>query len=481
MTFGYPKPAPWDQRRSAVPPMTGGYDGYLDSLRRICEVVEDRHPSSAELVEEISKCLGVTKKAAEGKESFLRAVGVVQVEDGLCLISKETRQWIQKGRADILIATLHSRCRFVGEMLNELGRPLSTAETLNVAARYGLRWATNTQIDNRRGWLQSSNLIEVTDDRRLVATEAGRALAEQLELHRPGNDSSTCREPPERIKPPEQPTQTPNLAEALAREVIDASTDSKNPDRFERAVRDGFAFLGFDARRLGGPGKTDVLLNAPLGRDQAYRVTVDAKTAGIGVLGDQQVDWLTLKEHRSKHQADYAVLVGPEPSSGRLTQRAEENEIAVLSASLLAGLCRQHAEAPLGLADYRALFAARSDHGTWNRRGGEVDTAELDGAAGEGLRMRSVASAIVKVLSERCMIVGPLRARDLWLMMLERGEMAEGSSKDEIQELLDMLAHPLVRAVDGDAEDGYVPSSKPAVTRLRLQHLTTSVAPGSDS
>ena len=480
MTYGYPSPAPWDQRRSAVPPMTGGYDGYLESLRRICEIVEDRHPSSAELVEEISRCLGVTKKAAEGKESFLRAVGVVQVEDGLCLISKVTKQWVQEGSADILIATLHSRCRFVGEMLDELGKPLSTAETRSAAARYGLRWATNTQIDNRRGWLQSSNLIEVTDDRRLVATEAGRALAERLELYRPGG-AAICSKPAVPIKPQDPPPETPNLAEALANEVIDASTDSKNPDRFERAVRDGFAFLGFDARRLGGSGKTDVLLNAPVGRRQAYRVTVDAKTVGSGVLGDHQVDWLTLREHREIHQADYAVLVGPEPSSGRLTKRAEENEIAVLSASLLAGLCRQHAEAPLGLTDYHTLFAEQSDDGTWIRQGGEVDTADLDEAAAEGPRMRVVAAALVNVLSERCMTVGPLRARDLWLIMLERGEMAEGSSKDEIQDLLDMLAHPLVRAVDGDAESGYVPSSKPAVTRMRLQLLTTSVAPESVS
>lgn len=456
--------------------MSGGYDGYLDSLRRVCEIVEDRHPSSEELVEEISRCLGVTKKAAEGKESFLRKAGVIQVEDGLCLISNETRQWFEKDRVDILIATLHSRCRFIGEMIVELDKPLSTEETRSVAARYGLRWATNSQIDNRRGWLQSSDLIMVTDDRRLVATEAGRAFAKRLTLHDPGDNTATPLEP--EVREPQEPSAgTPTVAEALASEVISASTDSKNPDRFEEAVRTGFAFLGFDARRLGGSGKTDVLLNAPLGRDQAYRVTVDAKTVGAGVLGDHQVDWPTLKEHRIKHQADYAVLVGPEPSSGRLTQRAEEHEIAVLSASLLAGLCRQHAEAPLGLADYRTLFARQSVDGTWIRQGGEVDTADLDEAAGEGPRMRDVAAAIVKVLSERCMIVGPLRARDLWLIMLERGDMAEGSSNDEIQDLLDMLAHPLVRAVDGDAQSGYVPSSKPAVTRMRLQLLTTSVAP----
>ena len=461
--------------------MSGGYGGYLDSLRKVCEIVEDRHPTSAELVEEISKCLGVTNKAAGGKESFLRKAGVIRVEDGLCRLSQETKHWLETGRADILIAVLHSRCRFIGEMIAELDAPLSTEEARSVAAGYGLSWATNSQIDNRRGWLQSAGLIEVTGDRQLVATKAGQVLAANLELYRTGDGDTS---PDKHVDDPESeemPTESPSNAEELAAEIIEASIDSKNPNRFELAVRDGFALLGFDSRQLGGSGKTDVLLNAPLGKGLAYRVTVDAKTVVAGVLGDHQIDWLTLKDHREKHQADYAMLVGPEPSSGRLTKRAEENEIAVLSASLLAGLCRQHAEAPLGLVDYRALFARQTEYGTWIRRGGEVDTSDLDEAAGEGPRMRGVAAAIVKVLSERCMIVGPLRARDLWLIMLERGEIAEGSSRDEIQGLLDMLAYPLVRAVDGDPEKGYVLSSKPAVARVRLQHLATSIAPEPDS
>ena len=182
----YPSPVPWEERRSAVSPMTGGYEGYLDSLRKVCEIVEDRHPTSAELIEEISRCLGVTKKAAGGKESFLRSAGVLRVEDGLCLLSNEAKQWLKSDRVDVLIAVLHSRCRFIGEMIAELARPLSTEETRSAAARYGLKWATNTQIDNRRGWLQSSSFIEVTEDGRLVATAAGRNLAASLELYRAG-------------------------------------------------------------------------------------------------------------------------------------------------------------------------------------------------------------------------------------------------------------------------------------------------------
>ena len=381
---------------------------------------------------------------------------------------------------------MHSRLCFFGEMLAEIRQPLHTEAIRAVAdTKYGLKWNTNTQIQMRRGWLQSAKLISVNEDQQLVATETGRKLVRSLDLYSPPgvtepqpsiqgeSETSTGTGPEGEVEGDE--------VERLATDIVEASTDSKNPDRFERAVRDAFDFLGFQARRLGGSGKTDVLLDAPLDPDESYRVAVDAKTSGSGILPDHQVDWMTLTEHRNKHEADYSMLVGPQPSSGRLMKRAEERQVAVLSANLLAGLCQQHAEAPLGLNDYRTLFAKQADCGEWIPRGGEVDTSDLDEVAEEAQRMCRLLTAVVNILSERCKVVGPLRARDLWLIMLERGEVAEGSSKDEIQSLLGMLAHPLVRAVDGDAENGYVLSSKPAVTRMRLQHLAEAIAPESDS
>ncbi len=362
-------------------------------------------------------------------------------------------------------------------MLAELRQPLHIEAIRAVAdTKFGLKWNTNTQIQLRRGWLQSAKLISVNEDQQLVATEAGRNLVFRLDLHSPHGKT---RGPTTGTGPKD--VAEDNKVEQLAIEIVEVSTDSKNPDHLERVVRDAFSFLGFQARWLGGSGKTDVLLDAPAGPDESYRVAIDAKTAGSGTLSDHQVDWMTLTEHRKKHQADYSMLVGPQPSSGRLMKRAEERQVAVLSASLLAGLCRQHAEAPLGLSDYRSLFAKRRNDGEWMPRGGEVDTSGLDEVAEEGPQMRRLVTAVVNVLSERCKVVGPLRARDLWLIMLERGEVAEGSSKDEIQSLLGMLAHPLVRAVDGDAENGYVLSSKPAVTRMRLQHLAEAIALETDS
>ena len=476
MTYEFSEPAPWDTRSKSFDPLPGGYDGYLKSLRRICKIVDDLQPASQELAglmhqefEEIQSAF-----AAKVRESFLRRAGIISLEDGRCHVSEFTRKWLDTGDGGILIAGMHSRVRFVGEMLHELREPLSTQELLSIAnSRYGMGWITRAQISIRRGWLQSAKLIRVVEEGRLVTTKEGRNVTARLELHPPFCTDNKAEVSQGEPKGEDKSGQSE--VEKLAGEIVDASIRSKDASGFERMVRDAFAFLGFDALWLGGSGKTDVLLDAPLGLDESYRVSVDAKTTGSGHLDDLQVDWDTLEEHRQKHKADYSLLVGPRPKPGRLMERATDKHVAVLSAEELAALCRQHAQAPLGLADYRALFAERH-RGEWLPRGGEVDTNDLDEAAEEAARMRHLTKAVLDVLSERCMNVGALKARELWII-LEPDEVAGGSSEKEIQGLLYMLAHPLVRAIDGDADSGYVPSSRPAVTRMRLQHLTTAVAP----
>ena len=154
----------------------------------------------------------------------------------------------------MLIAIIHSRVKFVGEMLSELDQPKSTEELRQVAGRYGLDWETHTQIDNRRGWLQSAKLIDGARNE-LGLTDAGRRLLSQLKNHDP--DSSTGElHIPNDSKAVEQTKQTSPRSDAesnadrLGKDLIRASTDSKQPDKFEKLVRDAFELMGFKAKQV---------------------------------------------------------------------------------------------------------------------------------------------------------------------------------------------------------------------------------------
>ncbi len=457
----------WEQRAKGVMPMPGGYDGYLDAVRQVCTLVDETRLTSAELRARMASTFNLAATASRLRETFLRKAGIIAHDSGICTVGEWTRRWLEEDDPAILIALLHSRCRFIGEMLAELQTPHSTEELLLVVnERYGLEWTAYTQIDNRRGWLQSAGFISVDDDRNLVVTAEGEHLLQRLSLHDPAQVAAEGpTHPSDAGAGPEAECQALTTSndtegEQLAAELEAAATDSGDPDRFERAVRDAFAFLGFRAQWLGGAGKTDVLLDAPLGRDDSFRVTVDAKTSASGQVGDHAVDWVTLSEHRTQHEADYTMLVAPRPSPGRLMERAEQQGVAVLSATQLAGICIQHASSPLTLADYRGMF----------EQSGQVVTAAIDEAAEEANRLVLLAVALCEALGQRSPTIGRLTARDLWLILSDQ-EAGEATDEPEIQSLLETMASPLVRMIEGNPEDGYLVASGPGVTRRRLEVL----------
>lgn len=415
-----PAPLPWDSRARAISPLPGGYAGYLSSLSLICRRVAENNPSLEELVAWLCDEFAVSETSSRTRLGSLRSAGLICVDDGIVSIDERVHTWLQGGDDSIPIGVIHSRVRFVGEMLNELREPRSAEGLRKLATRYGLNWERLTQIDNRRGWLESAKLIEGTNQH-LALTEAGRAFLDRLDVHQPtARDvagpavSSTALLPvdqPETVLSKDQPAD-------VEVELLRSSTDSGDSSRFERAVRDAFEFLGFVAEHLGGSGKTDVLLTAPLGKSDTYRVAVDAKTTASGSLSDHQVDWVTLEEHRAKHRASYSLLVAPNPSGKRLMERAQKYSVAVLSAEQLAELCRRHRDAAISLVDYRHLFC----------RAGEADLTPVDERVEHVVRLRRLATALCQQLPEKTARFGRMSARDVQLSL---GEDAEGVSEGD--------------------------------------------------
>ncbi|GAB3864424.1 hypothetical protein GCM10029963_74810 [Micromonospora andamanensis] len=176
----------WPQRAKGVLPMPGGYNGYLQSLRKVCSVVEEERPTPAELATILETVLKVRPVAARLRESFLRKVGVVVAHDGICRLGPWTERWLDSDDDRVIIALLHARCQFVGELLAAAREPLTNEQLLAVANdQYGMSWDTQTQVGNRRGWLQSAGMLADTGDGKVRTTAAGHALLAELTLHDP--------------------------------------------------------------------------------------------------------------------------------------------------------------------------------------------------------------------------------------------------------------------------------------------------------
>jgi EVE domain len=461
----------WSQRAKGVLQMPGGYSGYLMSLRKVCALVADERPTPVELASRLEKVLEVKATGARLRESFLRKIGIISLRGGTCGLGSWTEKWLASGDDRIIIALLHGRCQFIGELLDAARSPRTTDELLAVANdRYGMGWDTQTQIVNRRGWLQSAGMLTDLGDGKVKLSEQGQHLLSEISLYDPASGPEVTKvvETPATDDSAEQPPLPASLTvDKIVAAIKNSANDSGHPDRFELAARDAFAFLGFQAERLGGSGQTDVLLDAALGQSDSYRVVVDCKTSASGSVGDHQVDWVTLSEHKIKHDANHILLVAPNPSGNRLVTRASQYGVTVMSADQLAGLCRQHGKTPLGLDDYRSLFT----------NGGSLEMQAVGERAEEVKRTITLAAAVCEAIRERSAVFGRLSARDLFLILSDKS-VAEGTTEDELQALLDTLASPLLAVLNGSKNDGYRVTTSTEVAQRRIeivaQQLSTS-------
>lgn len=460
----------WSQRSKGVLPMPGGYGGYLVSLRKVCALVADERPSPMELASRLETVLEVKPTAARLRESFLRKVGIVREQGGKCSLGHWAETWFANGDDRIIAALLHGRCQFVGELLDAARSPRSNDELLAVANdAYGMGWDTQTQIGNRRGWLQSAGMLTDVGGGRVQLSDEGRLLLAEITLHDPGSGPEVTKVVADETAADStaelSPLPGPVIVDERVEEIKNSASDSSHPDRFEIATRAAFEFLGFHAEWLGGSGRTDVLLDAALGAADSYRVVVDCKTSASGSVSDSQVDWVTLAEHKAKHDAHHILLVAPNPSGSRLFARAEQYGVAVMSADQLAGLCRQHAKTPLSLDDYRPLFAV----------GGSIDLQPVDERAEEVKRQVTLAAAMCDAIRDRSVVFGRLSARDL-LLILDGEPVAEGTTAEELQALLDTLASPLLGVLDGSKGDGYRVNSSAEVAKRRVEAVAQQLS-----
>ncbi len=143
--------------------------------------------------------------------------------------------------------------------------------------------------------------------------------------------------------------------DALIQQITAAQREAGKPAGFEHAIAEAFQFLGFDVTVYGQPGKTDMVVDSPLGHDR-FRAVVDAKASGSGKIPESQISWLVVAGHRQHENADYAVVVGEKFAGGNLHKFAAENGVALVDTESLIEVMRLHAATPFPAADLRPLF-----------------------------------------------------------------------------------------------------------------------------
>lgn len=269
--------------------------------------------------------------------------------DDLYVITNTAENWLASGSVLELICCIHKNFLYVFEMLQELdGRVLDYKELHAVAkVSYGMDKANIEEIRRRVSIFKSAKLVRNVAIDKFAITNRGRLLLHEFQIQNRRIDQSTHETPviPQIDK-----------YDSFFAELRVAAKDSMNPERFEHALKSAFELLGFKATRLGGAGRTDILIHTPGSSKVSYCVAVDAKSTASGSVSAGMVDFDSLKDHRKKHHANYSLVVGCAFQNESLIKRAVEHNVVLLDIDSLEALIRNHLKVPLKLSSYRKIF-----------------------------------------------------------------------------------------------------------------------------
>lgn len=388
----------------------------------------------------MEKC-GIALSSIRSFMSTLVNMNLVKRQtDTLFILTDTANMWMETGTIIEFICCIQRNFLFVFELLNELnGKALSFKE-LAVIGRvsYGLDKVNIEEVRKRIAILKSANLVHKVSPDKFIITKRGQLLLEQFDIQeRKFKD----------MENDEGKDACLTNNESLFTELRLASKDSMNPDRFEWAIKAAFEILGFKAIRLGGAGKTDVLVHIPGSPKISFSIAVDAKSTASGSVSDSQIDFDTLEEHRKKHKADYSMVVGCAFQNERLIKRAKEHGVVLFGLDDFEMLIRRHLEVPIKLSSYRKIF----------EKAGIADISLVDDDRQDivcfGKLMRAVVSCLIAE-SEDPETEGLLVERDIYRSLRDSNKLNNPPTMEAISNMLQFLSSPLVGCVE-KTRDGY--------------------------
>ncbi len=235
--------------------------------------------------------------------------------------------------------------------------------------------------------------------------------------------------------------------EELPDVLLEVSQDSAHFVRFERAVEHAMNELGLEAKLLGGPGSTDILVRQP------FRAIVECKSTSSGSIS--QVNFTRIKRHATQENTKIAVVTGIRFDRAVIEDAASEG-VALLDVPLLIQLLKSNKAFPIAPQSFRSLFETP----------GLIETtalAPLEDKWQEAERKIATLTALLQALDSGHRTVTELKGR------LEGSGLGQ-FTVEEIETALAFLAAPVLNVVE-TSKEGYALSLPVALATLRLKTI----------
>ena len=455
-----------DSRRHVVSYIPSSVTGSpIDTLRLLVSVASPE--VSLKGFEEV--CLnqfGLKASSARSALTTMRTLGLYEPAGRSTFrATPAALEWINGDDDVALIRIIHCHVRFVGELLQHVDA-LKRAPKLHElgVSEYGVEAASYHSTGKLMAVLKDAGVLHEVGYAQYEATLLGAQLAQELPLAQ----SKTERNRMAILSDLEasSPDEMDEL-DALAADLRTASIDSSKPTRFEKLIQKAFERLGASSAHLGGPGNTDVLVELGIGALTHGRAIIDGKTSASGVVGENLISFPALREHRAKHDAQYAAIIGPSFHPGRLQQWAIDEDVALVSVDQLVTILQHQMVTPLSPAELASIFSNPDGWDELEQRWTAYD------------RHNELTKLIVRILAREAeeddpLLGAALDARSIYRDLRDR--IHPRPTEDEIKEILTFLSSPLVRLVKSD-KNGYSLREPPVTTAFRLRSIASVLIP----
>ena len=414
-------------------PLPGGTRHYVDTLNSLLEYVKKRNPSEEEFVQWfLDKFPRVrSERTIHNYISLVKKLDLIKKDGRKYKLAETAEEYFKDLSSAKLFHVLDDKVMGMYDLLDILSQGPSSKDDLHkkLCNRLGVVWESTAQVQWRLYWLTNLGLMR-KKRRTFELTESGE------EIVRTTKEVSPMEVEKKKVEHVVKEEKLP-----ICVSLQEAQYDSSHPERYEKLVAEAFEYLGFKTEHIGGPGDTDVLLHASLGKE-SYQVVVDSKTSSRKIISDAQITWPTLKDHKGKHHAKYVVIVGPDFAGGNLEKRAKDYSVTLIKTEDLNGILEIHSKFPFSLLDLEVLFS----------RHGSLKEEVKDRLREKAQRYQRLVNLIPKIFSEirsrQELVEAPLNATGLYFILKEE------YSLDEIRKVIDFLSSDLIGALR--SEDGEV-------------------------
>lgn len=398
----------------------------IENLRTIVQFSNER-VSRSDLFKFIEDEFNLKTSSVDSMMPFLKADGLLEeVGRNIYVATSAAKAWCNSGNDLDFIRILHSHKRFVGEMIVFATDVVTRNDIYAEAKTYGVNLEKARWI---MGFLLEAGLLEETQYLHVKATPLGLKFALNLPLMAPPVEEQAP-DNTNTSKVTEAELVVCNTSERLFERLSVAARDPMAESKasgvaFEELIAEIFTYMGFEAKRIGGAGNTDVIVRWKENDGKIMTAIVDGKSKSNGTVTHTDVSDVAIETHKEKNSAEYVAIIGPDFGGDTIKNHARKKGFALITDKELIDIARNVQTLGLCLTEISTLFQVPNGLARLNEL---IDTKK---------REQELFTLVVSTFRQEQDAMESLSARDLYFL-LRRTELSP--SLEELINAFEMLS-----------------------------------------